>query len=228
MKKLYAVVIAFIDMLLLAENKMNYTIGLISFISFYLCLKDISIIKRIMARLRGKIYNIITMTWNSKVRIYENIDFKNIKQIYIGSNSTIEHDTQLYALKDKGKIIIGNNVHIGPFNRFSSCDEIIIEDNVLFAAYVHITDHSHEYRDIKIPVLYQGIFSDGSVRIGEGSWIGIKAEILSGVTIGKHCIIAAGAVVTKNIPDYCVVAGIPAKIIKKYNFETQHWEKIKN
>jgi acetyltransferase-like isoleucine patch superfamily enzyme len=57
------------------------------------------------------------------------------------------------------------------------------------------------------------------VLVGEGSWIGFRANILSGVTIGKHCVVAAGAVVTRSVPDYCVVAGCPARIIKKYDFQ---------
>ena len=66
---------------------------------------------------------------------------------------------------------------------------------------------------------------NGKVRIGSGSWIGENACIL-GVIIGKQCVIGANSVVTKDIPDYSVAVGIPAKVIKKYNFETQQWERV--
>ena len=63
------------------------------------------------------------------------------------------------------------------------------------------------------------------VFIGEGSWIGEKVCILSGVSIGKKCIIGAGSVVTKSIPSYSIAAGNPAKVLKVYNFESKRWEK---
>ena len=65
------------------------------------------------------------------------------------------------------------------------------------------------------------------VVIENGCWIGEKVSILPGVRIGKRSIVAANAVVTKSIPQYSIVAGIPAKVIKKYNFETHAWEGIK-
>lgn len=97
---------------------------------------------------------------------------------------------------------------------------------MLFAGYVHITDHSHGYEDITQPILKQKLISKGPVIIEDDCWIGFGSEILSGVHIGKHSIIAAHAVVTKNVPAYSIVAGNPARIVKKYNFETKKWEKI--
>ncbi|RYE37044.1 MAG: acyltransferase, partial [Sphingobacteriaceae bacterium] len=57
-------------------------------------------------------------------------------------------------------------------------------------------------------------------------WIGANVVITAGTTIGKHCVIAAGAVVTKNVPDFCIAAGNPARIIKKYNAEQKAWLKV--
>ncbi|WP_289818532.1 DapH/DapD/GlmU-related protein, partial [uncultured Duncaniella sp.] len=62
------------------------------------------------------------------------------------------------------------------------------------------------------------------VRIGEGSWLGVGVSVL-GANIGRHCVIGANAVVTKDIPDYCVAAGIPARIIKRYDFDSREWRK---
>lgn len=205
----------------------DFILIFINLLYFIPVFKNLSLIKKGLARMRGVIYCFATKKRIKKIRIYENVEFKNMKNIIIGNNTTIEHDSQMYVINSegvKGQILIGNNVHIGPYNRFASAYNVVIEDDVLFAAYVHITDHSHEYRNIEYPVHKQGIFSNGSVHIGEGSWIGIKAEILSGVTIGKHCVIGVGAVVTKDVPDYSVVAGVPARIIKKYNLSTNTWE----
>lgn len=81
---------------------------------------------------------------------------------------------------------------------------------------MYITDCDHEYRDINVPVIDQGIVQRGQmVSIGEGSYIGINAVIVGNVKIGKHCVIGANSVVTKDVPDYCVAVGSPAKVIKR-------------
>lgn len=64
-----------------------------------------------------------------------------------------------------------------------------------------------------------------SVIISDGTWIGTNAVIVGNVKIGKNCVIGANSVVTKDIPDYCIAAGIPARIIKRYNIETHSWER---
>lgn len=100
----------------------------------------------------------------------------------------------------------------------------MLEDNVLTADRVYISDNLHGYSDINIPVNAQPIKQISTVRIGEGSWLGIGVVVI-GANIGKHCVIGANAVVTHDIPDYSVAVGIPAKVIKRYNFSTKQWEK---
>ncbi|WP_353887651.1 acyltransferase [uncultured Phocaeicola sp.] len=93
---------------------------------------------------------------------------------------------------------------------------------------MYITDCDHEYRNVDIPITDQGIVQKGQkVSIGDGSYVGINAVIVGNVKIGKHCVIGANSVVTKDVPDYCVAVGSPAKIIKRYNLETQLWESIR-
>lgn len=97
---------------------------------------------------------------------------------------------------------------------------------MLFAGYVHITDHSHGYENINDSIINQKLVSKGPVIIDDGCWLGFNCEILSGVHIGKHSVVAARSVVTKDIPPYSVVAGNPARVVKQYNFQNQKWEKI--
>ena len=92
---------------------------------------------------------------------------------------------------------------------------------------MHITDHSHGYEDITRPISVQPLICKGPVVIEDDCWLGFNCEILSGVHIGKHSIVAARAVVTKNVPPYSIVAGNPARVVKKFNFENQQWERIK-
>ena len=184
---------------------------------------------KITNRLRGILYNICQGNFkDSKLHISRNVRITNRSRVTIGNNVSIGRNVDLFPVGGDypSRIIIGNNVDIGDYDRFASCDCIEIGDDVLFAAYVHITDHSHEFKDIAVPVKRQGIFSKGPVRIGNGSWLGYRSEILSGVTIGEHCVVAAGAVVTKDIPSYSIVAGIPAKVIKRYNFDIEEWVNV--
>lgn len=112
-------------------------------------------------------------------------------------------------------------------DRIASMNEVRIDDDVLFAAFVHITDHSHEFRKVGKPISRQGVYSKGTVHIKTGAWLAFGCHILSGVTVGEYSVVAANAVVTKDVPAYSVVAGNPAKIVKRYNFESNKWENVK-
>lgn len=165
----------------------------------------------------------------AKLSIAKGVIINNPKYISFGSNCSVDEYASFYPLGGNypSKIVIGNNVHIGSYNRFASMTCVEIEDDVLFAAFVHITDHSHEFKDIDTPVREQGVYQKGPVKIGKGSWLGFRCNVLSGVTIGEHSIVAAGSIVTKNVPSYSVVAGCPAKVIQCYDFDKQQWGSVK-
>jgi len=94
---------------------------------------------------------------------------------------------------------------------------------------VHIADHNHNYLNPTIHIYKQGVLAveNGRVHIGEGTWLGTNVVIVGNISVGKQCVIGANSVVTKDIPDYSVAVGIPAKVIKRYDFEQQQWIKIK-
>ncbi len=92
-----------------------------------------------------------------------------------------------------------------------------------------ITNPNHGYENVNLPICqlpYKNYPNGSTVKIGSGSWIGAHVCIIGNVKIGKHCVIGAGAVVNKDIPDYSVAVGVPAKIIKKYDFEKKQWVKL--
>lgn len=120
---------------------------------------------------------------------------------------------------------IDYGVNIGHFAHIVANHNVCIKSNVLIADKVFISDCTHVYDDISCPIIKQGIQNINSVVIGEGSWIGENVAIL-GVKIGKHCIIGANSVVTKNVPDYSIAAGNPAKVIKQYDVNTKEWISI--
>ncbi len=94
-----------------------------------------------------------------------------------------------------------------------------IEDDVLLAQNVIISALNHNYEDITRPIKDQGV-KVAPIVVGAGSWIAAGAVILSGVKIGRNVVVAAGAVVTKDVPDFCVVVGNPARVVRRYDAES--------
>jgi acetyltransferase-like isoleucine patch superfamily enzyme len=125
----------------------------------------------------------------------------------------------LNAKDDRGDgsqtLIIGDGTYIGRLVQINAWRSVAIGSNVLIADRVFISDADHNFTDTNIPIRLQGDSFIGAVTLKDGCWIGIGAVILPGVTIGRNAVVAANAVVTKDVPDCVVVGGIPAKIIKQ-------------
>ena len=142
------------------------------------------------------------------------------KHVSVGNNSSIMSHCVIETCPVNGhepELKIGDNVSLGEYSHITCTNKITIGNGVITGRFVLITDNSHgssTKKDADIAPLAREINSNGPVCIGENVWIGDKATILPNVTIGKGSIIAANAVVTKDIPEYSVVAGVPAKIIK--------------
>lgn len=139
----------------------------------------------------------------------KHISLYNPQYITIGDNVIINNNTSLFInpIGSNAQLIIGNGVQLGKYTDIGCSNKIIIENDVITAPYVHITDRDHSYDDIHTPIMYQTANSKGPVIIKEGVWIGFGVQIMSGVTIGKQSVVAAGSIVTKDIPDYSVAAG---------------------
>lgn len=123
-------------------------------------------------------------------------------------------------------IVIEDHCQISYGSILSARNRVHLEPYVNIAQQVIIMDHNHAYEDITVPIIQQGITEGGRIRIGEGSWIGHGAAIVCSrgeLTIGRHCIISTNAVVTRSIPDYSVVMGSPATVIRQYDAEKQIW-----
>ncbi len=121
------------------------------------------------------------------------------------------------------RLEIGDGTRIGRGVHLFCCLHMVIGRNVLIADNVYISDNLHGYENIDLPPSKQPLITPGPVSIGDETWIGERVCVLPNVAIGKHCVIGAAAVVKKDIPDYCVAAGVPAKIIKRYDFDGQAW-----
>ena len=122
----------------------------------------------------------------------------------IGENSIVYN--QLTVVRPKN-VKIGKNVTVMNGALMMSAGGITIEDNVLIAANVQLISNNHDPYD-------RYVITCKPILIKEGAWVGAGATILPGVTVGKHAIIGANSVVSKDIPDYAVAVGCPAKVIK--------------
>lgn len=127
---------------------------------------------------------------------------------------------------EKSKIIIGNNVSIGQnVHLVSYKKDLYIGNDVTISANVFISNCDHRYDDISKSVLEQDIIEKDTV-INDGCFIGYGSVIQAGTTLGKHCVVGSNSVVKGNFPDYTVIAGVPAKIIKKYDDKEKIWKKV--
>nr|WP_299488078.1 acyltransferase [uncultured Allomuricauda sp.] len=139
----------------------------------------------------------------------------------LGENSTIEDFSTVN--NGVGAIKIGSRARVGLGNTLIG--PVTLKDDVRLAQNVVLSGLNHNYEDISLPIHAQGV-STAEIVVGEETWIGANSTILAGVTIGKHCIVAGGSVVTKDVPDYSVAVGNPARVMKTFNHDTGEWERV--
>lgn len=146
------------------------------------------------------------------------------RKIQIGRNTCIQSHSVLGCwVRHNGEeyspsITIGDNCSFGEYNHITAIKKITIGNGLLTGRFVIISDNNHgelSLEEAECPPGNRSLKSKGGISIGDNVWIGDKATILSGVQIGNNVIVAANSVVSKSVPANCVVAGIPAKVIKK-------------
>ncbi|MGL5355930.1 MAG: DapH/DapD/GlmU-related protein [Cetobacterium sp.] len=148
----------------------------------------------------------------------------NTKKIFIGKKVRIYPGARLET-HNGGVIKIEQNVAIGQNIHITSASNLIIGKNTTISGNVFITNIDHDYTELDKHIMDQKFIVKETV-IGENCFIGYGVAIQAGTKLGKQCIVGANSVVRGEFPDYCVIVGAPAKIVKKYNFETKKWEKI--
>lgn len=142
---------------------------------------------------------------------------------YIGINSWLAAFDQYAGIQYSPKIRIGNHVDIGDFACITCISEIIIEDYCVISEFVYISDHVHGYDPEGGPILQQPLISKGNINIGRSCLIGYRVCILPGVTLGKNCVVGANSVVTHSFPEFSMIGGAPARLIKRYSPEDHDW-----
>ena len=148
------------------------------------------------------IWNVVV--YGPNISIGENV-------VIIGARGSCTTLTTLATDRGEGRIGIGNNVLVMNGVRVSSACKIVIEDGCMLANYCYLTDS--DWHDIHDRTDYPGKCSP--IILKKGAWVGDSAIVCKGVTIGENSIVGAGAVVTKDVPPNVIVAGNPARIVKK-------------
>ena len=155
---------------------------------------------------------------------------KHRKNVSIGNDTVIGKYSRIQCYPDEnmkiGHLAIGNGCRIGNRCSFLCGGDITIGNGVLMASDILVASENHSTDPESMQYYMSQPLKCNNVEIRDGCWIGEKVCILPGVSIGYKTIIGAGSVVTRSIPDYCVAAGNPAKIIKKWNFKTHMWEPL--
>lgn len=167
---------------------------------------------------------------SSSVLLQKDIRIDGKSGIQLHDGAVIQRGSWLASVPLTGKrssiLSIGNNSVIGNYNHIYATSSIIIEDEVLTADKVYISDCAHSYEDIRTSILRQPIKQLKDIVIEQGVWIGENVCII-GASVGRNSVIGANSVVINDIPSYCIAVGAPAKVVKKYNSNTQKWESVK-
>ncbi|PLS30673.1 LPS biosynthesis protein [Bifidobacterium margollesii] len=147
------------------------------------------------------------------------------KALSIGNNVRIYPGMRLEVPESTASVVIEDNVSIGQnFHVVSYSSRLVIGRGTTISGNVFISNVNHGYREIDVDALHQEMIEKETV-IGENCFIGYGAVVLPGSHLGKQCIVGANAVVAGDFPDYSVIAGVPAKIIKQYDVQSGAWVK---
>jgi acetyltransferase-like isoleucine patch superfamily enzyme len=153
------------------------------------------------------------------VRIEEfcRIDCASKGGIYLGRNFKLGAHSRLIAsgtVSDLGiGIRIGDNVGIGEFAYIGGSGGVTIGSDTIVGQYFSVHPENHNFKDRNQLIREQGVTRSG-IKIGDDCWIGAKVTMTDGAKVGRHCVIAAGSVVTESFPDYSLVGGVPARLIR--------------
>jgi acetyltransferase-like isoleucine patch superfamily enzyme len=161
-------------------------------------------------------------------RVLRPVAIEGPRNIHLGDDVLVAAHSALAAVPHTGaaecRLEIGAGSRIGRFNHLYATRRVVLGRQVLTANNVYIADNLHGFEDPSRAILAQPIVQRGEVEIGEGSWLGHNACVL-GARIGRHCVVGANAVVTRDVPDHCVVVGAPAVIVKRYDAALQRWRR---
>lgn len=173
--------------------------------------------RRLGGYIRATLYRPLFGSMERKVVLGRGLELVGIKRIHLRKGTTVGDRCSL-STWGNGTLTIGEEVGIGHMCHITAANNVTIGNHVLLGQMITIADNSHgDNSMLDVPPLRRTICSKGPIVIEDNVWIGDKATILAGVTIGEGAVIGANAVVTKNVPSKAVVVGNPAHIIRRSN-----------
>lgn len=178
---------------------------------------------RACGRLSGKCFSLLLSgafaTFGKKTVLMYPVRVVGERRIAIGDRVFIGPGSWLQTLPDGNNqseaISIGSGTSIAGACVISAVRRVVLEEDVLLARNVYISDHIHRYTQVKTPIMMQGLDKIAPVVIKQGAWLGQNVVVCPGVTIGRGTVIGANSVVTHDIPDFSIAVGAPARIVKE-------------
>ena len=182
-------------------------------------------VRKIFWAIRGVTYKLFFGRFGNKSYIGKPVSLIGTKDIFIEDRVRIYPGVRM-EVHNGARIIIKENSSIGQnFHITAGSEDLVIDKNTTISGNVFVTNIDHGYQDIDKHILDQD-FSIKTTKIGEGCFIGYGAAIQAGTVLGKHCVVGTNSVVRGEYPDYCVIVGVPGRVIKRYNPNTKIWERI--
>ncbi len=194
----------------------------------------INVMQMVFYRLKGVLYyRRVFGNFGNGTVIFRPEYISNACSMHIGDRTSVGHSAHIELIHKYAdvcyspKIEIGNDVYIGP-NLYMVCiGKITIGDGSVLSEQVYVHDSNHGFDPECGLIMQQPLVHGGDITIGKNCFLGFRTAIMPDVTLGDHCIVAMGAVVTKSFPPYSMLAGVPAVLIKRYSFEEKQWIRVK-
>lgn len=166
-----------------------------------------------------------------KVVVQHNVQIRGARHIALHNNVSVDANVILQTIQQPNdtaspKIILEDHVGISPNSLILAAHMVHLEKGVMVGPSCVIVDYDHAYSDVTQLIVDQSLTNIKPIHIKSGVWIGANSTICAGVTIGKNSVVGANSVVTKDIPDFSVALGAPARVVKKYNPKTKQWGKL--
>lgn len=186
-----------------------------------------SIVRSVHARIFRLLERKKFGAFGDSIYVFEGVEFLNRRRIRLASGVVVQRHCYLGVSVDEAsgspiRLSIGEDTNLGPRNHIFAARSVEVGRKVLTAPNVFVSDCTHIYADVSVPIMDQGVRVLSRASVGDHSWIGANSVIL-GCSIGRHCVVGANSVVLSDVPDYSVVVGSPARIVRHFDQQSQLW-----